>query len=517
MANITLDGLPAKTGTISDSGVLHLRESGVDKKVTVSAFLSKISAQYQTFMNTFLGTADKAAARAALDIARRTAVSNADYTILVTDKFVANISALTAARTFTLPSAALYPAGEELVVEDKSFSLTKQLPLTISRAGSDTFNDGSTSQVLDQKGAKLRLISDGVSVWSILSVGIAASSVLFSGRNAIINGAMDVWQRGVSFPSIADGTYHADRWCYNKVGAAVHDISRSTDVPTLAQSGRVFNYSMLLDCQTADASIAAGDLTYIQQRIEGFNWAPLAQKIITLSFWVKATKIGTYCAAIKNSGSDRSYVAEYTVNVTDTWEYKTITFAASPSAGTWDFTNGIGASLIFTIAGGSTYQTTANAWQTGHFFSTSNQVNGTDSTSNNFRICGVQLEAGSVATPFENKKFQQEISDCMRYFEKSYEYQTAPETATQIGQVVYSNQNAQANYIVVKYRVEKRTAPTVTISNPVAAGNSARNYSAGTNLSFTVGDNGASGFSGLLTSTAALSTIGIQWYSSAEL
>src|SRR5678816_1821597 len=134
-------------------------------------------------------------------------------------------------------------------------------------------------------------------------------------RNAILNGDFNVCQRGTSFTSIANNTYAADRWLYGKGGTVVHDISRSTAVPTVAQSGRLFNYSLLLDCTTADAAMAAGDIAQILQRIEGYNWLPVAQRIFTISFWVKATKTGTYCVAFLNSGTDRSYVAEYTVNV----------------------------------------------------------------------------------------------------------------------------------------------------------------------------------------------------------
>lgn len=248
-------------------------------------------------------------------------------------------------------------------------------------------------------------------------------------RNAIINGAMEIWQRGTSFAAAASGQYSADRFVYYKVGAMVHTLSRSSDVPTPAQAGRFFQYSLLADCTTVDSSIAAGDYCVIQQRIEGFNFAALAQRALTLSFWVKATKTGTYCVGFGNTGADRTYVGTYTINAADTWEFKTISVAASPSAGTWDFANGTGLIVAFVLAAGSTFHTTAGAWQTGNFVSTSGQVNACDSTSNDFRIVGVQLEAGAVATPFENRSFATEFAACLRYYEKSYPYATAPGTS----------------------------------------------------------------------------------------
>lgn len=517
MTNITLDGLPAKTGTISDAGIVHYREAGVDKKMTISDLLTKISSQYENFINTFLSSSDTASARAALDIARRTAVSNADYTIIATDKVVAQTGTMTAARTFTLPAASAYPAGEELIVIDQSGTVNFANNITITRTSSDTI-DGETSMSIAQKYGILVLISDGVSKWKLKNTGSPILRNQFSNKNAIINGDFNIWQRGTSFTSVADSTYTADRFLYFKSGAMVHDISRSSDVPTIAQAGRLFNYSALIDCQTVDSSIATGDFCIYQQKVEGYNWLPLAQKIVTVSFWFKATKTGTYCASLGNvSPFDRSIVKEFTVNASDTWEYKTLTFSASPSAGTWDYTNGVGVRLSICLAAGATYQTTADAWQTGNYYATTNQVNACDSTSNNFKICGIQLESGSVATPFEQRSFQQEVTLCQRYFEKSYELGTPIDTVTALGEVLYSNQASQSNYVSVGFKTTKRATPTITISNPVTAGNSIRNYSASTNLAATVADSSDNRFNLRLTSVGTLTDLGFHWYASSEL
>jgi hypothetical protein len=449
MTNITLDGLPAKTGTISDAGIIHYREGGVDKKMTVADFLIRISEEYSADVNTFLGAADKAAGRAALGIARRTAVSNTNYTILVTDKVVAQTGTMSAVRTFTLPTAALYPAGEELIIVDQSGTVTFANSITVARASSDTI-DGETSMSITQKYGVLVLISDGTSKWKLKNISSPLLSNQFTNKNAIINGDFNIWQRATSFVSAADGTYSADRWVYGKSGSsAVHDLSRSTDVPTVAQSGRLFNYSLLVDCQTADGAVAAGDLVRLIQRIEGFNFLPLAQKTITLSFWVKATKIGIYCVSFANSGSDKTYIAEYTINTTDTWEYKTITITASPSAGTWNYTTGIGLEVEFILMAGSTFQNTANTWAASGL-ATSNQVNACDSTSNNFRLCGVQLEQGAIATPFEYRQYQQELSLCQRYYELLSTWG-----------VSYNSSGAQIQRCIIPFKIEKRSTPTI--------------------------------------------------------
>lgn len=299
-----------------------------------------------------------------------------------------------------------------------------------------------------------------------------------SRRNAIINGAFDIWQENSSFASAADGTYTADMWVYGKQGAMVHDISRSTDVPTVAQAGRLFNYSALIDCQTVDSSIGSTDICAFEQKIEGYNWLPLAQKALVLSFWVKATKTGTYCVSLRNNRSgtpDRSYVAEYTVSQSDTWEFKTVTFSASPSAGTWNYTNGNGCSLSFCLAGGSSFQTTAGAWQTGNYLCTSNQVNACDSTSNNFRVTAVQLEIGSLPTPFEGRTFQEERRLCQRYWESSYEYGSAPGTSSSNGKFSYSVSSSGGFVATVPFKVVKRTTSSNTFYSITGASGNLRN------------------------------------------
>lgn len=238
-------------------------------------------------------------------------------------------------------------------------------------------------------------------------------------HNAIIGGdfSTNPWQRGTSFAAAVSGIYTADRWQYFKVGSSVHTLSRSTDVPTVAQAGRLFTHSLLIDCTTADASIAAGDFCCLSQQIEGFNFIPLAQRAVTLSFWVKATKAGFYSATIGNSGNDRQWVAEYEVLSSDTWERKVLTFTSSPSAGTWNYTNGAGLKVTFWLAAGSDFHATPGSWQTvsTNLKASANQVNACDSTSNDFRLCGVQLEVGTVATIMQPVSLTEELLRCQRY------------------------------------------------------------------------------------------------------
>jgi hypothetical protein len=277
-----------------------------------------------------------------------------------------------------------------------------------------------------------------------------------SNKNAIINGDFNIWQRGGTFNSVLTGAYIADRWQYDKSGAMVHDITLSNDAPTVVQAGRLIKNSLKIDCQTIDSAISASEYCVLMQKIEGYNFALLAQKTTTLSFWVKATKTGIYCVSLRNDTTapvDRSCVKEIVINSSNTWEFKTITFPASPNAGAWNYTNGIGLCLAITLACGSSLQTTADAWQTGNFLGTSNQVNACDSTSNDFLITGVQLEEGDVATPFDNRTFADELRLCQRYYE-----------AATVWAVSYNSSSSQVQRCMYFFKTTKRANPSATLS-----------------------------------------------------
>jgi hypothetical protein len=243
--------------------------------------------------------------------------------------------------------------------------------------------------------------------------GLTPTPSNMMGRNKIINGKMEIAQRGTSFAGVTTGAYRLDRWSMGFSSTAVVTVTQQADAP----SNNEFQYSHRIAVTTADTSIAAGDLMTLVQPIEGYNVRDLIGKTFTLSFWVRSSKTGTHCVRFANSNFDRSYVAEYTVSAANTWEQKSITVSGGLiTAGTWDWTNVAGLRVEFTLAAGTTFQTTAGAWQTGNFIATSNQVNCLDTIGNIFAITGVQLEVGSVATPFEHRPYTTELQFCQRYY-----------------------------------------------------------------------------------------------------
>jgi hypothetical protein len=222
-------------------------------------------------------------------------------------------------------------------------------------------------------------------------------------------------------------------------------VSQSTDVPN-----NTFQSSYKVDVTTVDSSIAAGDFATVVQNIEGYNVRDLIGTTFTLSFWVKSPKTGAHSVGFRNGTFDRSHIKEYTITTANTWEYKTLTVNGGLiTAGSWDWTNGNGLNVVFTFACGTTYQNTADAWHTGNFFATANQVNVMDNTANDFFLTGVQLEPGPVATPFEQRPIGTEFALCQRYYQSQYVHMQSPAAAGMIVPVYFS--------------VPMRATPTATL------------------------------------------------------
>jgi hypothetical protein len=242
-------------------------------------------------------------------------------------------------------------------------------------------------------------------------------------RNIVINGDMAVAQRGTSTASITTENYYTvDRFNTFITTLGTWTQSQDTDVPT----GSGFATSLKMDCTTADASPAAGDRLLFQQKFEGQNVQYLKKGTsdavpITLSFWVKSVLTGTYIAELFDNDNSRQVSKSYTISSASTWEKKTITF---PADTTGALSNDTGDSLIlhFWLGAGTTY--TSGTLNTSWAANTNanravGQVNLANSTSNDFWLTGVQLEAGSVATDFEVVPYGQNLERCERYCIKS--------------------------------------------------------------------------------------------------
>ena len=297
----------------------------------------------------------------------------------------------------------------------------------------------------------------------LAELGAVYDSGALSNRNFIINGGMQVWQRATATTTSGTGSYKTvDRFQIYESTNGVYTTEQST-----GNSGDTGHDTALqANVTTADSSIGAGQYAAIVHRIEaqnlqGLRWGTAAGKNLILSFWVKSNKTGIYSLSTeKNDATTYRRVNEFTINVADTWEQKTIKIPPltnSNSGGTIANDNGLGIKFEWCLAYGSTFTTTSlDQWITSSHFASTNQVNWMDSTSNNFYLTGVQLEVGTEATPFEHRSFGQELALCHRYY-----FVNDPDAVvTYMASGAYTSHATTAIH-VVNFPATMRAAPTV--------------------------------------------------------
>jgi len=247
--------------------------------------------------------------------------------------------------------------------------------------------------------------------------GTAAMSSSFL-RNRIINGDLRIDQRnaGASVTNTATTLYTLDRWAANAAQASKFTIQQNAGSVT-PPSGFV-NY---LGVTSSSAySVLSTDSFDVRQIIEGlnisdFNWGTASAATVTLSFWVRSSLTGTFGGSLANGAFNRSYPFTYTISVANTWEQKTVTIAGDTS-GTWLTTNGRGLYVFFGLGAGSTLSGTAGAWTGSGLVTATGAVSVVGTNGATWYVTGVQLEAGTVATPFERQIFSNQLAQCQRYY-----------------------------------------------------------------------------------------------------
>jgi hypothetical protein len=329
-------------------------------------------------------------------------------------------------------------------------------------------------------------------------------------RNLIINGAMQVSQRGTDINDIAaDSTYIMDRFLTRDYGGdGTYDYDQSTDVPTAT-----FKNSIKLTCKSASTN--TGTYGYsIEQRIEGYNVRQLRlgrsnAQPITVSFWVKSSVAGTYSTGMRTTSAQYSYVTEFALSA-NTWTYITYTAPALTTAlsGLFEDNNGAGILLDLLVLGKQTGKATStlNAWQAGNKVSSTNQVAWMDNANATVYITGVQVEAGDTATPFEHRSYGEELALCQRYcFVMTREGSGSNQN---VGIGYWASSTVAETY--TKFPTTMRSTPTVSASPigefyaliPQQAWNAASGMglneagSGGAKLAWTCASNGSFGTNG---------------------
>jgi len=256
----------------------------------------------------------------------------------------------------------------------------------------------------------------------LASLGNVYSDGQLSHKNLIINGAMQVAQRGTSFTDFGTSDAYAtvDRWMFDVTSAST---GRAT-IEQVQDGPSGFASSVKISCTATDTDIAAGERLQIQQRLEGQDLQRIGKgtseaKPLTVSFYVKANAAFTYALELYDADNNRQITKLF--NTTTQWQRVELTFPAD-TVGTFDNNNALSMYLIFTIHAGSTYTSgtlNSDAWAAAV---SADRAAGIDSfyssTSNYLQITGVQLEVGDTATPFEHRSYGDELARCQRYYHR---------------------------------------------------------------------------------------------------
>ena len=290
---------------------------------------------------------------------------------------------------------------------------------------------------------------------------LIGSQTALSNRNLIINGAMNVAQRSTSTTDTT-GYSTLDRFKLHLDGFDEAAVTQAQS--SVAPSG--FSNSFRVDCTTAESALAAAEYSNIvyvieAQDLQQLNYGTSAAKSVTLSFYVKSNKTGTYGLNLyKPDSTARQITSTYAISSADTWEYKTITFAGDTAGGGITDDNGAGLYIYWHLAAGSDYtssDTTSWSNYSNAGFAFGHAVNIYDSNANDFAITGVQLEVGDVATAFEHQSFGDELDRCHRYF-----YKRPADGSGEDYLIVSSDYNNSTNnfYISFFYPKEMRARPS---------------------------------------------------------
>ena len=332
-------------------------------------------------------------------------------------------------------------------------SVTLQAPADTSPTGTDkTFTlptqDGDAGQILKTDGSGALSFTDNLS----------------SGRNLVINGAMQVAQRGTS-DSDLNSYATVDRFRLKRV--LTDELAGTQEQSSTAPAG--FSNSYKVDITTAESALAADEFFSMRHLIEAQNLQQLDYntsdaKAVTLSFWIRSHVTGTYAVGLENPDGSRNIAKTYSVSSANTWEHKTITFPGDTGGANPNNDNGIGFQIDWYLAAGSNFTSSdGSSWgaQNNNRRAYGQSANAIGTTGGVY-LTGVQLEVGEVATAFERRSYHDELARCRRYYFQS----------RQLGETYagcYYGYGISANRIgaAVRLPIEMRANPTFVLIRPV--------------------------------------------------
>jgi hypothetical protein len=408
------------------------------------------------------GTTPAAGSFTTLSLTRH-AVSDANYTVGSGISTVA-YTAITAARTVTLPASSSFNTGQQLLVVDESGSCSTTKTITLSAAGSDTI-DSAASAVISAGYGYIAIESNASGKWTIVDQGpqvlglngltgnvtlaatdgaviqASGSTVSIGGPGGMVNkfrnGTMDVWQRGTSsLTATTSGTYTADGWIAVPTGASV----------TAAQAaGRLLTKNSL---QVTGAS-SVNDVI-IKQRIESLIAAALCSQTVT----VQAQVYNNTGTAITPALTVKHATAQ------DTWS-GTATDVSAVSL--QSCANGAWTRVAYTFsASSSSYNGLEIAFDFGNNFSSSSQS--VQITECDVRVTpGASTGLNSSPPPPELRPIAMELAVCQRYL-AAYNAQSGSTQSMSIG----FNYSTTAGVTILPFTVSTRVPVTGAIVSSVS-------------------------------------------------
>ncbi len=345
-------------------------------------------------------------------------------------------------------SGTVEPAGDTSAGDNAAIGYTSAEGLILTGQGST--NDITIKNDAD---ADVFTVPTGTTAPAISGQQMPSAGGLWSGRNMVINGAMNISQRSTSVASITSTGYYAlDRWQVAIVNGGTWTMSQDTDVP----AAQGFLNSLKMDCTTADASFGAADYLYVRTKLEAQDCMRIRKgtanaEQVTVSFWTKSAKTGVHIVELLDNDNSRFVSASYTISSADTWENHSVTFPAD-TTGAFADDNGAGLGIHFYMGAGSNYTSGSlgTTWGTTQANRAVGQVNVADNTANNWYLTGVQLEVGTAITPFEHESYGETLQKCMRYYQ-------LPQTWTAHS----DGSTATAWKIQYTFAVPMRASPTI--------------------------------------------------------
>jgi hypothetical protein len=363
----------------------------------------------------------------------------------------------------------------------------------------------------------------GTPTFNDVTLSSINGNAISGNRNRIINGDMRIDQRysGTLLTGAANPNYFCDRF------GTYHDIGTLNYRQNLNGVTPPVGFTNYLGITNTSASTSASTNYYnLFHPVEGYNiadfaWGTASAKPITLSFWVMSSIAGIYSLAFNIASNSYGYPATYTISQANTWTYVSLTIPGSTVI-TPNTTNGSGVVIIWDLGQGSSYRFTAGSWQSGTVQGATGSTNWNQTNGATFYLTGVQLEAGTVATPFERRLISQELEMCQRYYEKSYDYSVIPGSVADAGAWESISINVADFYDFgrLMFKTRKRSTAVVSLWSTNGVAGQWRNISANSNQgnsgSSNASETGAHLFcnNNAMTANNAFRT---QWTASAEL